>query len=302
MALGDTLPTSDQLEQTDSDFAGPFEQLIAVNTDDKWVCRPLVDLKNLFHPLFSLDLFFYWRGKSYTSFAPKQFLNYSQFLSVGCRRSCLKVLTVRKVWVGLKPSVLYWAVCSKLQCLTMKKSQEHSCWQKEKNSDNIFLTVCESSSFGTQSLWFWQRGCKNLIPPSECDMSCYLWVLFLLEWTSFSSHSGTPTSGTTVILLSLCFGLTRLHPRNELFYWYSSWASFSIRQPIWPVSLSMTFRVILSSFLRNFMDLLRLISKSFHPKLTILGCWRQLCSSSWCQWALKSLKLWSCYYIGYHFK
>lgn len=35
IALGDTLPTCDHLEQTDSDFAGPFEQLIAVNTDDK---------------------------------------------------------------------------------------------------------------------------------------------------------------------------------------------------------------------------------------------------------------------------
>lgn len=34
-ARGDTLLTADQLEATDSGFAGPFEQLIAINTDDK---------------------------------------------------------------------------------------------------------------------------------------------------------------------------------------------------------------------------------------------------------------------------
>lgn len=35
IARGDTLLTPDQLEQTASDFVGPFEQLIAINTDDK---------------------------------------------------------------------------------------------------------------------------------------------------------------------------------------------------------------------------------------------------------------------------
>lgn len=129
-------------------------------------------------------------------------------------------------------------------------------WQRVRNApaDKKKKEFWQYIPYRVWELWLWNSEfvvlTARMQKPASHSRMWYTVVSlsFVSAWVSLIrlsfSHTNILKNCST---FKLCFGITRLNPRNGLVYWSSSWASFGDRQPIWPVSLNMTFRVSLVS-------------------------------------------------------